>query len=101
MKFTQSIIALAALVNGINAACQIGASIDMNCCWGGKQGSDACSRQAKSVICSIDGKSKDFCRNIGIPSSKCNADCCDTRTGWGKPCPKGKNACDPDFGCPN
>ncbi|KAM0424372.1 hypothetical protein ACHAPT_010520 [Fusarium lateritium] len=100
MKLIQSVVALVALANGALGVCQIGTSIDTNCCWGGKQGSDACFRQAKSWICN-DGRSKDFCRNIGIPSSKCNADCCDTRTGWGKPCPKGKNACDPEQGCPH
>lgn len=30
-----------------------------------------------------------------------DADCCDTRTKKGKPCPKGANACDRKTGCPN
>ncbi|RDW75269.1 hypothetical protein BP6252_06411 [Coleophoma cylindrospora] len=113
MKFTQSLVILALAANAY-AACRIGInSIDPNCCWGGDQGSDACSRQQGGTGCSLGAESGNFCVNLGIPNSKCghpvpmltrdilqNADCCDTRTGKGKPCPKGKNRCDPESGCP-
>lgn len=93
---------------------------DPNCCWGGKDGSDACSRQNGGAGCVLGAEWGNFCKNRGIPYSKCvgvpsnrfgppchfltrtsyqSADCCDTRTGKGKGCPKGKNRCDPDSGC--
>ncbi|KAI9152322.1 hypothetical protein HJFPF1_09552 [Paramyrothecium foliicola] len=98
MKFFQS-IALLALSATAYAACTIDGT-DPNCCWGGDQGSDACSRQNGGMGCILGAEAKNFCMNMGIPNSKCDADCCDTRTGWGKPCPKGKNRCDEDSGCP-
>ncbi|WYZ43585.1 hypothetical protein EsH8_VII_000021 [Colletotrichum jinshuiense] len=98
MKFFQS-IAIFALVTTAQAACTIDGT-DPNCCWGGHQGSDACSRQNGYIGCIIGRETSNFCINRGIPNSKCSADCCDTRTGYGKPCPKGKNRCDPDSGCP-
>ncbi|KAF6820921.1 hypothetical protein CPLU01_12612 [Colletotrichum plurivorum] len=98
MKFLQS-IAILGLAIGAHAACTIDGT-DPNCCWGGDQGNDACSRQNGYIGCINGYEDNNFCRNMGIPNSKCDADCCDTRTGWGKPCPKGKNRCDPDSGCP-
>lgn len=105
--------------------CSIGiTSSDPNCCWGGQAGHDACLRQQGGGGCIQGTEAKNFCMNMNIPSSKCvsrlfafcqsfhsrsvekvfanvwqDADCCDTRTGLGKPCPKGKNRCDPESGC--
>ncbi|KAK0642606.1 hypothetical protein DIS24_g8831 [Lasiodiplodia hormozganensis] len=100
MKFTSAIIAFA-FVASASAACTMQVdSTDPNCCWGGKNGMDACFRQAKSQTCRDPNERKNFCVNMGIPRSKCDADCCDTRTGWGKPCPKGRNACEDPNNCP-
>lgn len=46
---------------------------DTRCCWGGDQGSDACFRQTRSASCGAAGNFQEanFCRNKGIPSSKC------------------------------
>ncbi|KAF6812268.1 hypothetical protein CPLU01_05831 [Colletotrichum plurivorum] len=93
-------IVLAALTTSAYAICHIGTSIDMNCCWGGAAGEDACFRQQKSINCGNGIEQANFCKNIGIDRTRCDADCCDPRTGWGKPCPKGKNACD-GTNCPN
>lgn len=46
-------------------------STDPNCCWGGKNGMDACFRQAKSQTCRDPNERKNFCVNMGIPRSKC------------------------------
>ncbi|GJC81424.1 hypothetical protein ColTof4_03216 [Colletotrichum tofieldiae] len=92
-------IVLAALTTSAFAICHIGTSIDMNCCWGGTAGEDACFRQQKSINCGNGIEQANFCKNIGIDRTRCDADCCDPRTGWGKACPKGKNACNGI--CPN
>lgn len=46
-------------------------STDPNCCWGGKNGMDACFRQVKSQACRDPEMRKNFCVNVGIPRSKC------------------------------
>ncbi|OJD34145.1 cytochrome p450 [Diplodia corticola] len=100
MKFTSAIVAFG-LVASVSATCRMSAnSEDPNCCWGGKAGIDACFRQSKSQTCRDAAERKNFCINRNIPTSKCDADCCDTRTGWGKPCPKGKNSCEDPTNCP-
>ncbi|KAF6834426.1 hypothetical protein CMUS01_06163 [Colletotrichum musicola] len=98
MKFFTA-LALLALGATANAACTIYGT-DPNCCWGGDDGYDACLRQNGYVGCTNGRENGNFCKNRGIPNSKCSADCCDTRAGYGKPCPKGKNRCDDDSGCP-
>ncbi|KAF4458293.1 hypothetical protein FALBO_14981 [Fusarium albosuccineum] len=94
--FNALFLALAA--TSVNAACMIAGSIDPNCCWGGKDNVDACNRQG---ACNVHpGDTENYCRKFGITPQDCDADCCDTRTKKGKPCPKGRNACDPETGCP-
>ncbi|KAM0325131.1 hypothetical protein ACHAQA_007670 [Verticillium albo-atrum] len=93
-----SLLIAAIAASSANAACQIAGSIDPNCCWGGKNGRDACLRQNGG--CSFGSDPGNYCTSFGIGRDRCGADCCDTRTGWGKPCPKGRNACDPKTGCP-
>ncbi|OLN97997.1 hypothetical protein CCHL11_06811 [Colletotrichum chlorophyti] len=97
MKFSQAlaILTLSATAFG---ACTIDGT-DPNCCWGGSDGHDACLRQNGYIGCINGAERGNFCKNRGITSQQCDADCCDTRTGWGKPCPKGKNRCDEDSGC--
>ncbi|KAF6834555.1 hypothetical protein CPLU01_04840 [Colletotrichum plurivorum] len=101
MKFLSS-IAVLALAASVNASCMVSQlyGTDSRCCWGGKSGSDACIRQNGYVGC-INGRENDnFCSSHGISSSKCSSDCCDIATGRGQPCPKGKNRCDDESGCP-
>ncbi|KAI5366810.1 hypothetical protein AA0119_g7457 [Alternaria tenuissima] len=105
MKFTTPILLLALGVS-VQAECYIesgfGTTGDKDCCWGGDQGADACLRQRGGIACTQVGnaESGNFCINMGIPTEKCSADCCDIKTGNGQPCPKGKNRCDKDSGCP-
>ncbi|KAF9695491.1 hypothetical protein EKO04_006676 [Ascochyta lentis] len=105
MQFYTSLILLALGVS-VQAECYIagarGTVGDKGCCWGGEAGSDACLRQTGSASCLQDGnvQSSNFCMNNGIPNTKCNADCCDIATGLGQPCPKSKNRCDAESGCP-
>ncbi|KZL85978.1 hypothetical protein CI238_06151 [Colletotrichum incanum] len=69
MKFFQS-IAILALTATAYAACRIDGT-DPNCCWGGDQGSDACARQNGYIGCINGAESGNFCRNMGIPNTKC------------------------------
>ncbi|KZL65484.1 hypothetical protein CT0861_04293 [Colletotrichum tofieldiae] len=62
-----------------------------NCCWG--KGMKSCMAQNHdSPWCA--GNSANFCYNVmkegtNTPvSATCDADCCDTVTGWGIGCPK-------------
>ncbi|KAF6829249.1 hypothetical protein CPLU01_08013 [Colletotrichum plurivorum] len=48
---------------------------------------DACLRKVKTQRCTIGIEDENFCRNLGIGSDRCDADCCDTITGWGVRCP--------------
>ncbi|WYZ36525.1 hypothetical protein EsH8_II_000031 [Colletotrichum jinshuiense] len=98
MQFFQAFLLAAIAANSVNAACMIAGSIDPNCCWGGKDNVDACNRQG---ACNVHpGDTENYCAKFGITPQDCDADCCDTRTKKGKPCPKGRNACDPKTGCP-
>ncbi|KAG9191384.1 hypothetical protein G6011_09472 [Alternaria panax] len=105
MKFTTPLILLALGVS-VQAECYItgrfGTVGDKNCCWGGDQGSDACLRQTGGIACTQSGSTEtnNFCSKYGISMAKCKADCCDIKTGNGQPCPRGKNRCDKDSGCP-
>ncbi|OLN87952.1 hypothetical protein CCHL11_00125 [Colletotrichum chlorophyti] len=74
--------------------CQIARS-KANCCWGGSNGEDACLRQRGGAnVCRRPPEASNFCTNVfrqgtQIPVSEtCDADCCDTITGWGIGCPK-------------
>lgn len=52
--------------------CTIGVtSTDPNCCWGGQEGSDACHRQQGTPRCGNGMEAHNFCKNMGIPNSKC------------------------------
>ncbi|KAF2132463.1 hypothetical protein P153DRAFT_394600 [Dothidotthia symphoricarpi CBS 119687] len=104
MRFTTSII-LFALSMSVQATCNIpgqgsGTTSDTRCCWGGSEGSDACYRQNGYAGCGNGIENANFCRNVGVPNSRCNSDCCDIATGRGQPCPRGNNRCDKDSGCP-
>ncbi|OHW93752.1 ec16 protein [Colletotrichum incanum] len=74
--------------------CRI-ADVKDNCCWGGSNGRDACLRQRGGAnVCRSPNMAWNFCRNVykqgtQTPVSEtCDADCCDTVTGWGIGCPK-------------
>ncbi|KAH9879295.1 hypothetical protein J1614_002734 [Plenodomus biglobosus] len=117
MRFFTTIIATVVAIGSANAACSIGGGTDPNCCWGGQNGVDACNRQG---ACNVGADRYNYCSYFGITPQECvgllkhlvmlmllmvglmqDADCCDTRTRRGKPCPKGKNFCDEETGCPN
>ncbi|KAK1624375.1 hypothetical protein BDP81DRAFT_398468 [Colletotrichum phormii] len=74
------------------AECKVGRnSPQTDCCWG--KGQKSCMNQnGDSVWCA--SNSANFCYNVKrqgtqIPvSDTCDADCCDTVTGWGIGCPK-------------
>lgn len=89
MQFTQT-LAVVLFAAYAHATCTIGiVSSDPNCCWGGDQGSDACSRQYITLTysqsfpniltshrqggngCFMGSESGNFCMNMGIPNSKC------------------------------
>ncbi|KAL1798037.1 hypothetical protein ACET3X_004643 [Alternaria dauci] len=78
MKFAASSLITLALAVSVNAICNIGGGFgtvgDKDCCWGGDQGADACLRQNGGIACTQVGnaESKNFCINMGIPSSKCD-----------------------------
>lgn len=44
---------------------------DPNCCWGGDQGSDACSRQNGGTGCMLGAETQNFCINRGITKEQC------------------------------
>ncbi|KAF6835355.1 hypothetical protein CPLU01_04435 [Colletotrichum plurivorum] len=102
MKFFTALTLLALGVT-THAACTVSQveGTDPNCCWGGDDGWDACLRQNGYIGCTQAVETNNFCKNHGIPNTMCKADCCDLRTGKGKACPKGKNRCDEDSGCPH
>ncbi|KXH55164.1 hypothetical protein CNYM01_13582 [Colletotrichum nymphaeae SA-01] len=98
MQLINLIFVTAMAITSVNAGCMIAGSYDPNCCWGGKDNVDACNRQG---ACNVGGDTDNYCAKFGITPQQCDADCCDTRTKKGKPCPKGRNACDRKTGCPN
>ncbi|KAF9873233.1 hypothetical protein CkaCkLH20_09396 [Colletotrichum karsti] len=84
----------AAAQEAVAASCRI-ADFKSDCCWGGSNGQDACLRQRGGAnVCRSPGESSNFCRNVNKAgtqtkvSATCNADCCDTNTGFGIGCPK-------------
>ncbi|TDZ18761.1 hypothetical protein Cob_v008213 [Colletotrichum orbiculare MAFF 240422] len=61
-----------------------------NCCWG--RDALSCSNQnSGSRRCLTETETANYCSKVqrnGEPVSKtCDADCCDTTTGWGIACP--------------
>ncbi|WYZ35051.1 hypothetical protein EsH8_I_001327 [Colletotrichum jinshuiense] len=86
---------LLASVPVINAAeCTVGAMglrgagwTVQNCCWGGRDNFQACMNQnADEAFC--EAAAPNWCGRNGITPEQCDADCCDTTTGWGMGCPK-------------
>ncbi|KAH6696452.1 hypothetical protein BKA61DRAFT_683152 [Leptodontidium sp. MPI-SDFR-AT-0119] len=90
----QSIVAFAfagilCLTTGGNSECTLTSRTIGDCCWGGKNGRDACQRQLVATPEACDNEESDnYCINNGVTNAQCDADCCAISTGFGIGCPK-------------
>ncbi|KAJ0309532.1 hypothetical protein COL5a_001700 [Colletotrichum fioriniae] len=82
-------VVITAILSAVAVPAVLAAETD--CCWG--KGQKSCMNQnGDSVWCA--SNSANFCYNVmkqgtNTPvSATCDADCCDTVTGWGIGCPK-------------
>ncbi|OLN81860.1 hypothetical protein CCHL11_07025 [Colletotrichum chlorophyti] len=91
LSFAVSAALSAILIPAVLASeCKIGFNPSKtDCCWG--KGQKSCMNQNHDAPWCA-GQSSNFCYNVmrdGKPvSDTCDADCCDTTTGWGIGCPK-------------
>ncbi|TEA14646.1 hypothetical protein C8034_v003204 [Colletotrichum sidae] len=95
MRFSMiTVLSLAATVQEtVASSCRI-VYTKHACCWGGKNGLDACRRQRGGAnVCNAPSMEHNFCQNVernGTDirvSETCDADCCSTVTGHGISCP--------------
>ncbi|KAK1497212.1 hypothetical protein CTAM01_07876 [Colletotrichum tamarilloi] len=90
-------IAISAILSAMAIQTTLAATCDVkgkkeNCCWG--KGNEFCQNQNRNneIWCSKD--KANYCSNVmkqgtNTPvSATCDADCCDTITGFGTGCPK-------------